>query len=139
MGGMLPRGCLLGKRCLPNTPLHHVYKWVSHVAMELMDHLCLSFVSFTLILQYVINTKSLPPRAIWSENAITRNDDGEAQLRARRSSGLTSRRSLSGIGDCRPGARCELRSRRRQQHAEAQRLHYNHTAYQVIYGQEEHA
>ena len=47
MGGMPPRRCLLGKRCLPNTPLHHVYKWVSHIAMELVDHLDSSCVSFT--------------------------------------------------------------------------------------------
>ena len=44
MGGMPPRRCLLEKRCLPNTPLHHVYKWVSHIAMELVDHLDSSFV-----------------------------------------------------------------------------------------------
>jgi hypothetical protein len=48
MGGMPPRRCLLGKRCLPNTPLHPVYKWVSHNAIIQESYLCLFLCLFTL-------------------------------------------------------------------------------------------
>jgi hypothetical protein len=56
LGGMSPRRCLLGKRCLPNTPLQHVYKWDSHIAIKQEIHLLHSFVSLLSILQHVINT-----------------------------------------------------------------------------------
>jgi hypothetical protein len=49
----------LGKMCLPNTPLHHIYNWVSHNAIIQESHLCLFLCLFYFILQHVISTLEL--------------------------------------------------------------------------------
>jgi hypothetical protein len=54
MGGMRPRRCLLGKRCLPNTPPHPVYKWVSHNAIIQESYFCLFLYLIYFILQQIL-------------------------------------------------------------------------------------
>jgi hypothetical protein len=42
---MPPRRCLLGKKYLPSTHLHPIYKWVSHIYVSFLSHLGLVYFS----------------------------------------------------------------------------------------------
>jgi hypothetical protein len=70
------RRCLLRKRCLPNTPLHHIYKWVSHVAMKTSESfglfVCLFYFHSTTRYQHFGSLPRNRPRRIGTRDSAAR-------------------------------------------------------------------
>lgn len=78
-GRMSSRRRMLKKRCLPKIPLH-VYKWVSHIVMKLVNWLFIYFFRPTTRYQYIASTgRAIRPglTRLRSTMALSNNDGME--------------------------------------------------------------